>query len=111
MLALLNMKKQTYRMLQQSRQENMVYWALWGLLFVTPLLSLYVRTVNDTKLIFDWQEVFIVWRQYAIYLLLFLLHNYILAPLLVYKQKWLVYSSADDASRTNARRSARGGFL
>ena len=93
MLALLNMKKQTYRMLQQSRQENIVYWALWGLLFVTPLLSLYVRTVNDTELIFDWQEVFIVWRQYAIYLLLFLLHNYILAPLLVYKQKWLLYSS------------------
>jgi len=93
MLALLNMKKHYNRMLQQSRQENIVYWALWGLLFVTPVLSLYVRTVNDTELIFDWQEVFIVWRQYAIYLLLFLLHNYILAPLLVYKQKWLVYSS------------------
>ena len=97
----------------------MVYWALWGLLFVTPLLSLYVRTVNDTKLIFDWQEVFIVWRQYAIYLLLFLLHNYILAPLLVYKQKWLVYSSLVACMLgafvfyqcQSARRSARGGFL
>ena len=141
------MKKQTYWMQHQSRQENMVYWALWGLLFVTPLLSLYVRTVNNTELTFDWQEVLIVWRQYAIYLLLFLLHNYVLAPILIYRQKRLLYSSlvacmlgafvfyqcqsrpddirkgprhmaqheqiarADDASRTNARRSARGGFL
>ena len=48
-------------MQHQSRQENMVYWALWGLLFVTPLLSLYVRTVNDTKLIFDWH---IFWHRY-----------------------------------------------
>ena len=87
------MKKQTYWMQHQSRQENMVYWALWGLLFVTPLLSLYVRTVNNTELTFDWQEVLIVWRQYAIYLLLFLLHNYVLAPILIYRQKRLLYSS------------------
>ena len=80
-------------MQHQSRQENIVYWALWGLLFVTPVLSLYVRTVNNTELTFDWQEVFIVWRQYAVYLLLFLLHNYVLAPLLVYRQKWVTYSA------------------
>ena len=87
------MKKRYYWMQHQSRQENIVYWALWGLLFVTPVLSYYVRTVNNTELTFDWQEVFIVWRQYAFYLLLFLFHNYILAPLLVYWHKWLVYAS------------------
>jgi two-component sensor histidine kinase len=80
-------------MRHQSRQENIVYWALWGILFITPLLSLYMRTANNTELTFDWQEVFMVWRQYAIYLLLFLLHNYILAPLLIYKQKWVLYLS------------------
>ena len=88
------MKRLLYYMQHQSRQETLAYGAMWALLFVAPMLSLYVRTVNDTELTFDWHEVFIVWRQYAIYLLLFLLHNYLLAPLLVYRQKKVLYFSA-----------------
>ena len=40
--------------MKQSRQENLIYLVLWGLLFASPLLSLYVRTMNDTNLTFDW---------------------------------------------------------
>lgn len=88
------MKKLLYCMQHHSRQETLIYGAMWALLFVAPMLSLYVRTVNDTQLTFDWHEVFIVWRQYAVFLLLFLLHNYLLAPLLVYRQKKVLYFSA-----------------
>ena len=55
-------------MKNQSRQENIIYLVVWGILFAAPLLSLYIRTVNDTNIMFDWSEVFIVWRKFAVYL-------------------------------------------
>ena len=78
-------------MRQQSRYENIGYVVLWGLLFAAPLLSLYIRNASNSELTFDWQEVWLVWRQFGIFLLLFLIHNFILAPLLVYRHKRLLY--------------------
>lgn len=79
--------------MKQSKQENLIYLVVWGLLFAAPLLSLYVRTVNDTNLPFDWTEVFLVWRKFVVYLLLFLVHNFFLAPLLIHKHKRVMYFS------------------
>ena len=79
--------------MKQSRQENITYLVVWGLLFASPLLSIYVRMVNDTNLPFDWTEVFLVWRRFAVYLLLFLVHNFFLAPLLVHQHKRVMYFS------------------
>jgi len=78
-------------MRQQSKYENIGYVVLWGLLFAAPLLSLYIRTANNSEMTFDWQEVWLVWRRFGIYLLLFLVHNFILAPLLVYRHKRVLY--------------------
>ena len=80
-------------MKHQSRQENLIYLAVWGLLFASPLLSIYVRMASDSSASFDWTEVWIVWRMFAVYLLLFLVHNFLLAPLLVYGQRRVVYFS------------------
>ena len=79
--------------MKQSRQENLVYLVVWGLLFATPLLSLYVRTISDSDVTFNWTEVFIVWRRFAIFLVLFLIHNFLLAPLLVHQRKRVIYVS------------------
>ena len=79
--------------MKQSRLENIIYLAVWGGLFAAPLLSLYVRTVSDTNIEFNWTEVFIVWRHFAVYLLLFLVHNFLLAPLLVHSHKRIAYFS------------------
>ena len=87
--------KKNYWM-KQSRQENLIYLAVWGMLFAAPLLSLYVRTVSDTNLVFDWTEVFIVWRKFIPFLLLFLIHNFLLAPLLVHGHKRIVKVSISD---------------
>ena len=77
--------------MKQSRQENLIYLAVWGLLFAAPLLSLYVRTINDANVVFDWSEVLIVWRKFALFLLLFLIHNFLLAPLLIHKHRRMAY--------------------
>ena len=79
--------------MKSLRQENIIYLAVWGLLFAAPLLSLYVRTVNDANLEFSWAEVFMVWRPLSLYLLLFLVHNFLLAPLLVHGHKRIAYFS------------------
>ena len=51
-------------MRQQSKYENIGYVVLWGLLFAAPLLSLYIRTANNSEMTFDWQEVWLVWRRF-----------------------------------------------
>ena len=79
--------------LKQSRQENLIYLVVWSLLFLAPILSLYVRTISYADATFEWTEVFIVWKKFAIYLALFLAHNFLLAPLLVHQHKRLSYFS------------------
>ena len=81
-------------MQEQNKIENISYLALWGLLFTVPLLSLYIRTVNDAYYTFRWEEMFMVWKQLGIYLVIFLIHNFLLAPLLVLKQKKTIYFSS-----------------
>ena len=77
-------------MKQQSKYENAAYAVLWGLLFAAPLLSLWVRTMHDSTQTFNWHEIWMVWRLFAVYLVLFLIHNFLLAPLLVHgRKRWL----------------------
>jgi hypothetical protein len=76
-----------------KRQENIIYLVVWGLLFASPLLSLYIRTISDSGVTFDWTEIFIVWRKFAVYLVLFLVHNFLIAPLLVQRHRRMAYFS------------------
>ncbi len=80
--------------MKQSRQENLIYVVVWGLLFAAPVLSLYVRAVSNDSVVFDWTEIFVVWRKFAVYLLLFLVHNFLLAPLLVHGRRRVAYVAA-----------------
>ena len=76
---------------RQIRQENLIYLTVWVVLFTAPLLSLYVRTAGDSSIVFDWSEVFVVWWKFSVYLLLFLAHNFLLAPLLVHRNQRALY--------------------
>lgn len=72
-------------MQEQSKYENTAYVVLWGILFAAPVMSLYVRTISDSAIQFSWAEVLMIWRHFALYLLVFLIHNFLLAPLLVHR--------------------------
>ena len=76
---------------KQSRLENIVYLTVWGMLFFVPLLVSYERMVHTTGMLFDWTEVFVIWRILSFYLLLFIIHNFLLAPLLFHKRKRFLY--------------------
>ena len=82
-----------YWMRNQSRLENIMYLALWGMLFAAPVLSLYVHTVMDPTETFRWQEVLMVWSHFAVFLSLFLVHNFFIAPLLIHERKPVVYGA------------------
>ena len=70
---------------QQSRQENLIYAA--------PILSMYVRSLGNEDITFRWLDIFFIWGRFALFLVLFLVHNFLLAPLLIYRHKRLLYFS------------------
>ena len=81
---------------KEHRQETIIYLVLWALLFMAPVMSLAVRSAN-TGIDFDWSEIFTVWKQYALYFLVFLIHNHLMAPMLIYRQqrwRYLALSAA-----------------
>ena len=80
-------KKQFYWMKHQSRQENLLYVALWAVSFIAPLLSQYVHSLSDGHMVFRWYDVRFFWLHLMPFLLLFVIHDVLLAPLLIYRQK------------------------
>ena len=83
----------TEYMKHQSRQENAIYLAMWGVLFMAPVLSMYLGIVSGGRSRFDWQELWFVWREFALFFVLFLVHNFLLAPLLINRQQRWRYLS------------------
>lgn len=79
------------RRLLRNQKENLIYLALWVVIFAAPVISSYVRASSDSGMTVSWQEILYVWRTYAVFLLIFIVHNYVLAPLLVYRHRRLMY--------------------
>lgn len=77
---------------KEHRQETIIYLALWLLMFMAPVLSLGIRTAYSDDISFDWSEVMMVWREYIPFFMVFLIHNHLLAPILVYRQRKWVYA-------------------
>ena len=73
---------------KNKRAETIIYIVLWTMLFMAPVMSMSVRS-TQTGIDFDWSEIFTVWKQYAVFFLVFLIHNHLMAPMLIYhQQKW-----------------------
>ena len=83
----------TEYMKHQSRQENTIYLVIWGVLFMTPVLSIYLGIVSGGRDGFEWHELWFVWREFALFFVLFLVHNFLLAPLLINRQQRWRYLS------------------
>ena len=83
----------TEYMKHQSRQENTIYLVMWGVLFMTPVLSMYLGIVSGGRDGVKWHELWFVWREFALFFVLFLVHNFLLAPLLINRQQRWRYLS------------------
>ena len=78
---------------KEHRQETLIYVAMWAMLLMAPVISLAIRTAN-TDITFDWSEILTVWKEYLPFFIIFLLHNHLIAPQFIYRQrKWLYIGS------------------
>ena len=75
--------------ISSRKLETTVYIVIWTVLFIVPVVSIQMHHADAD--IYPWGELFSSWMQLGSLFLVFLLHNYLLAPLLVYKQKRLPY--------------------
>lgn len=71
--------------------ENLVYAGIWLMLLLTPIISLLIRMSTDSNIQFSWNEVFDSWRMMVPFLLVFVLHNFVMARLLIYNHKTVLY--------------------
>ena len=67
-------------------KENLVYLITWVIIFLIPILSMWFRTITDHGVLFNWAEVFRFWSIILGYFVAFLIHNFLIAPILVYKK-------------------------
>ena len=84
----------------QKRMEVILYLVLWAILFAAPVVSVLVgdvffssatdaATASDQASSIDWNGVFNAWGLLAMFCVTFFLHNFLIAPLLVYgNRKW-----------------------
>ncbi len=71
-------------------KETLVYVALWAVLFVAPVVMAYFRATTDGQA-FSWSEVLGAWGLLGVFLAIFIVHDLVLAPLLIVKQRRLAY--------------------
>lgn len=76
----------------QRPHEMTLYAVLWAILFAAPMLSMYIDH-HTTGTACDWAAVYSAWRLLAVFLGIFALHNFLLAPLLVYGSRRAIYFS------------------
>ncbi len=82
----------------QKKSETILYIVLWALLFAAPAVSMLVgdffavpsagQTMEAARS-YDWDGVLNAWSLLAMFCVAFFLHNFLIAPLLVYRNsKW-----------------------
>ena len=83
---------------REDRKETLVYIVMWALVFLAPLASVYIHSLEHdatmTADVIPWGGVFAVWRQALVFLVAFLVHNYLLAPLLLGGRRRVFYFCA-----------------
>lgn len=73
----------------QKRTELGVYAVLWLILFSAPVLSMYIGSSTMHHGNYNWPRIVEAWQLLAMFAVAFALHNFLLAPLLVYRnRKW-----------------------
>lgn len=69
------------------KHENVTYIAMWLLLFSTPMLILIIHASSHSNLDIDWWTIIHIEETLGLYFIAFLVHNFLLAPMLLYKRQ------------------------
>ena len=77
---------------KQTKQENIIYTIVWILLFLSPLVSL-VFSHNDASRDSSWllRSLMDAWANLLFFFVVFLIHNHVLAPIVVKHKRVKTY--------------------
>lgn len=76
-------------------EENLIYLIVWIFLFAAPILVIWFRSATFGISSAGWYEVTRFWGILLFYLGAFIIHNFLIAPVLVYqsnRKKYIVFS-------------------
>lgn len=73
------------------RKEHIIYTSIWLLLYLSPLASLYMRMSSNPDITFSWHEILNAWEFNTVWLVLMLIHNFLLLPILILKRRTWQY--------------------
>lgn len=76
---------------KQQLPELLIYSALWLVICIVSPFGLYLKASNDNFMDFYWIDVFKMWKSIFPFFILFLIHNFWLAPYFLLKRKTLSY--------------------
>lgn len=85
--ALLKTTKMNYR------KEHIIYTLMWIALYLSPLMSIYMRMSGNPHIDFSWDEIINAWKFNTVWIVLFAIHNFLLAPLLIIKRRTWLYTA------------------
>ena len=77
---------------KQTKQETIIYTIVWIALFLSPLVSL-MFSHNDASMDFEWiwHSLIDTWVVLLTFFVVFLIHNHVLAPMLVKHKRVVLY--------------------
>ena len=73
------------------RKEHFIYTLMWILIYISPFMGTYMRMSSNPHIEFSWYEVLNAWKFDTVWLVLFAVHNFLLAPLLILKRRTILY--------------------
>lgn len=73
------------------RKEHFIYTLMWILIYISPVMGTYMRMSSNPHIEFSWYEVLNTWKFDTVWLVLFAVHNFMLAPLLILKRRTILY--------------------
>ncbi len=85
--ALLKTTKMNYR------KEHIIYTLLWIVLYLSPVISMYMRMSTNPHIDFSWEEILNAWKFNTVWVVLFSIHNFLLAPILIIKRRTWLYTA------------------
>ena len=71
--------------------EQVIYLVIWLIVFLVPIVGDYYAA-SGTKTTFNWNSIRVAWLIMLPFLLLFVANNYLLAPYLLFRKKYLAYA-------------------
>lgn len=74
------------------RKEHVIYSLMWIVLYISPVMALYMRMSSNPDIDFSWKEIMNAWIFNTVWLVLFAIHNFLLTPILIVKRRTWLYS-------------------